>query len=67
MPQHEQGEHKYLELAFSFCFPWASYFIAEALELSGIAAILACGMTMATITRRNFSLPAVQFTSDAYR
>ena len=66
-PHHAQGEHKYLELAFSFCFPWSSYFIAEALELSGIVAILACGMTMATFTRRNLSIPAVEFTSDAYR
>jgi len=60
-------DHKYIELAFSFCFPWAAYFCAEAMELSGIVAILSCGMTMATFTRPNLTKPAVTFTADAYR
>jgi len=66
-PNQSEESHKYVELAFSFCFPWAAYFTSEALELSGIVAILSCGMTMATFTRPNFTKPAVAFTSDAYR
>ena len=37
-----------LEAALCFAFPWSCYYAAEALELSGIVAILFCGIAMAT-------------------
>jgi len=60
-------DNKYVELAISFCFPWTGYFISEALEMSGIVAILACGMVMAAFTRRVMSQEAVALSSDAYK
>ena len=69
--RRQEGEHahdtKFAELALSFCFPWAGYFTAEALSLSGIVAILSCGMTMACFTRRVMSASAVTLTSDVYK
>jgi sodium/hydrogen exchanger 8 len=60
-------EMLYMEAALSFAFPWCAYFVAEASELSGIVAILACGMVMATYTRLNFSPPAIRLTARAYK
>lgn len=57
----------YMEAALSFAFPWCAYFVAEASELSGIVAILACGMVMATYTRPNFSPRAIRLTARAYK
>lgn len=44
-----------LEAALCFAFPWSSYYVAEALQLSGIVAILFCGILMATYARPNLS------------
>lgn len=60
-------EMLYMEAALSFSFPWCAYFVAEASELSGIVAILACGMVMATYTRLNFSPRAIRLTARAYK
>ena len=45
----------FLEVVTSFTFPWFAFFTAEALELSGIVAILFCGIVFATYTRVNVS------------
>jgi sodium/hydrogen exchanger 8 len=64
----KQGhDHFTMEAALSFVFPWASYFVAEALELSGLVAILTCGMAMATYTRYNFSEKGAILTMRAYK
>jgi len=60
-------EHFTMEAALSFVFPWVSYFVAEALELSGLVAILLCGMAMATYTRHNFSHKGAVLTMRAYK
>jgi sodium/hydrogen exchanger 8 len=57
----------FLECALSFPFPWAAYYMAEALQLSGIVAILFCGIVMATYTRCNFSEESVTLTAGAYK
>lgn len=56
---HLDGEHVFLEAAVSVLFPWISYFLAEALHLSGIVAIMFCGIGMAHYTFNNMS-PAAQ-------
>jgi len=60
-------EHFTMEAALSFVFPWVAYFIAEALELSGLVAILICGMVMATYTRYNLSEKGAILTMRAYK
>jgi len=65
LKHHE--EIVFLEAALSFPFPWAAYFIAEALKLSGIVTILFCGIVMATYTRNNFSTKSVTLTAGAYK
>ena len=39
---HKHGD-VFLEVALSFTFPWASFYLSEVEELSGIVAILFCG------------------------
>merc|ERR1719291_737131 len=51
----EHHDILFLECALSFTFPWAAYYVAEGLELSGIVTILFCGIVMATYTRHNMS------------
>jgi len=60
-------EHFTMETSLSFVFPWVSYFIAEALALSGLVAILTCGMVMATYTRYNLSEKGAILTMRAYK
>ena len=48
-------EMVFMEVALSTTFPFASYYTAEALHLSGIVTILFCGMIMAQYTRNCFS------------
>lgn len=60
-------ELHFMESALSFAFPWAAYFTAEASALSGIVAILFCGIVMATYTRLNLSKTAVMLTSKCYK
>jgi len=59
-------ERQVLEAALTFAFPWASYYMAEALALSGIVAILFCGIIMASYARENFSSAGVELTRDAF-
>jgi len=56
-----------LEAALSFVFPWCAYFLAETLELSGLVAILTCGMAMACYTRYNFSEKGAILTMRMYK
>lgn len=63
----DHDELMYVEAALSFCFPWASYYTAEACHLSGIVTILFCGMVMATYTRHNFSPEAIALTARLYK
>ena len=60
-------EAHFMESALSFAFPWGAYFTAEASALSGIVAIMMCGIVMATYTRLNLSKTAVMLTSKAYK
>lgn len=60
-------EHFTMEASLSFVFPWVAYFIAEALALSGLVAILTCGMVMATYTRYNLSEKGAILTMRAYK
>lgn len=63
----QQIDNKFVELGIAFCFPWSGYFTAEALQLSGIVAILSCGMVMASFTRHVMSPEAVDLTSNAIK
>jgi len=47
-----------LEFALFVLYSFTSYLLAEALSLSGIVAILFCGITMAHYTRKNLSVEA---------
>jgi len=55
-----------LEAALCFAFPWSSYYAAEALQLSGIVAILFCGIVMASYTRSNLSHHARELTTEMF-
>eukprot|EP00312_Isochrysidales_sp_CCMP1244_P019124 CAMPEP_0202786196 /NCGR_PEP_ID=MMETSP1388-20130828/69721_1 /ASSEMBLY_ACC=CAM_ASM_000864 /TAXON_ID=37098 /ORGANISM="Isochrysis sp, Strain CCMP1244" /LENGTH=695 /DNA_ID=CAMNT_0049455747 /DNA_START=15 /DNA_END=2102 /DNA_ORIENTATION=- len=55
-----------LEAALCFAFPWSCYYAAEALELSGIVAILFCGIAMATYARPNLSPHARTLTTELF-
>ena len=44
-----------LECCIVVIFPYCAYMLAESLQLSGIVAILFCGIVMAHYTRRNLS------------
>lgn len=57
----------FLEGALSFVFPWAAYYAAEALELSGIVAIMMCGIVMALYMRHSLSDPAYRLISYLYK
>jgi sodium/hydrogen exchanger 8 len=57
----------FLEGALSFIFPWAGYYIAEALELSGIVAIMMAGIVMALFMRHSLSDPAYRLISYLYK
>ena len=48
-------------------FPFAAYYTAEAMHLSGIVTILFCGMLMAQYTRNCFSENAKVLTSQVYK
>ena len=61
------SELVFMQSALSFAFPWAAYFTAEALELSGLVTILFCGMIMAVYTRYNFAEEARTLTAQGYK
>jgi sodium/hydrogen exchanger 8 len=48
----------FVEVAMTVVWPWTAFYLCEALELSGIVAILFCGMAMARYARPNLSRPA---------
>lgn len=55
-------QHPSLEMALMFIFAYLPYLLAEALNLSGIMAILFCGIVMSHYTHYNLS-PATQMTA----
>ena len=55
-----------VEAALSFAFPWAAYYAAEGMALSGIVAILFCGVVMGLYVRPGLSPAAAQLTHDLY-
>jgi len=57
----------FLEGGLSFIFPWAAYYTAEALELSGIVAIMMAGIVMALFMRHSLSDPAYRLISALYK
>jgi len=56
-----------LTIALCFAFPWASYYAAEALQLSGIVTLLFCGMVMARFARPLMSEDAVVATRSVFK
>lgn len=66
MRLYEHDEKQVVEASAAFVFPWAAYYTAEALELSGIVSILFCGIVMATYARPNLSQAAVPLTRDLF-
>ena len=56
-----------LEGVLAFAFPWAAFYSAEALRLSGIVTILFCGIFMSQYTRHNFSDEAATLTSRTFK
>ena len=55
-----------VEAALSFAFPWAAYYAAEGMALSGIVSILFCGIMMGLYARPGLSPAAAQLTHDLY-
>jgi len=51
----------------SFIFPWTAYYTAEALELSGIVAIMMAGIVMALFMKRSLSERAERLTAALYK
>eukprot|EP00299_Pterocystis_sp_00344_P002109 c1211_g1_i1.p1 GENE.c1211_g1_i1~~c1211_g1_i1.p1 ORF type:complete len:544 (-),score=108.78 c1211_g1_i1:219-1850(-) len=60
-------EHRYMEACLTVVFPWASYFLAETLGLSGIVAILFAGITMSYYAFENLSTAAQELTQQLYK
>jgi sodium/hydrogen exchanger 8 len=60
-------EMVFMEVALSTTFPFAAYYTAEAMHLSGIVTILFCGMIMAQYTRNCFSENAKILASQVYK
>ena len=67
MDMRHHGDLVFMQCALSFTFPWSAFYFAEALELSGIVAIMFCGMIMAVYTRFNFHEDARKLTAGAYK
>ncbi|KAJ1627203.1 Sodium/hydrogen exchanger family-domain-containing protein [Pavlovales sp. CCMP2436] len=65
MSHHEDALFK--ESVLVAAFAWASYYVAEAYELSGIVAILFCGIVMASYTRDNLSEQAQTLTARTFK
>jgi len=59
--------HINMETSLTFVFPWAAYYMTEALELSGIVAILMAGITMALFMRHSLSKAAASSTTAVYK
>jgi len=59
--------HRYMEATLTILFPWASYFLAESLALSGIVAIMFCGITMSVYAFDNLSEGAQTLTTQMYK
>jgi sodium/hydrogen exchanger 8 len=57
----------FLEIALSAVFPYGSWMVSDALGLSGIVAVLFCGIGMAHWTKKNLSLAAQDFTAKFYK
>ena len=57
----------YLGVALCGLIPWTSYYVAEALQLSGIVTILFCGMLMAQYTKPNLGHDAAELASRTFR
>ena len=57
----------FLEACLSFVFPWMAYYTTEALELSGIVAILMAGITMAQFMKESLSDRASVLVSALYK
>ena len=64
---HEHDDALYVEAAMIVTFAWGANYTAEALELSGIVAILFCGIVMAQYTRDNLSDGAVVLTARLFK
>ncbi|KAG8462276.1 hypothetical protein KFE25_012096 [Diacronema lutheri] len=70
MKKADMGHHAdalFKEAVMIAVFAWAAYYIAEAYELSGIVAILFCGIVMAKYTRDNLSDEAKALTSRTFK
>jgi solute carrier family 9 (sodium/hydrogen exchanger), member 8 len=67
MDMRHHADLVFMQCALSFTFPWSAFYFAEALELSGIVAIMFCGMIMAVYTRFNFHEDARKLTAGAYK
>jgi NhaP-type Na+/H+ or K+/H+ antiporter len=57
----------FLEVALSACVPYGSWMFSEGLHLSGIVAVLFCGIGMAHWTKKNLSLAAQDFTAKFFK
>lgn len=67
MKHDEHGSMVYVECVMIVCFAWGAYYTAEALELSGIVAILFCGIVMAKYTVANLSSEAKGLTAKGFK
>ena len=67
LPTMPRSASRYTQVALSFIFPWSAYYTAEALELSGIVAIMMAGIVMALYTRHSMSDGAALVSSKLYK
>lgn len=64
---HQEEELTTLEVCLVVLFPYASYMLADGLNLSGIVAILFAGIGMRYYTAPNLSLAATQLTTSFFQ
>jgi sodium/hydrogen exchanger 8 len=57
----------FLEVALFSCVPYASWMLSDGIHLSGIVAILSCGIGMSHWAERNLSPAAKQFTRKFFK
>ena len=56
-----------LTVALCFAFPWMSFYVAEALQMSGVVTLLFCGVVMSTAFRPLMGAEAARVATTTFR
>ena len=63
----ERETETLLTIALCFAFPWASFYVSEALQMSGVVTLLFCGIVMARHVRPLMSDEADRVATTAFK